>query len=621
MRKYSPPPLVWILVFLSTACAAIVAVQRHLVESSNRAVSLVVDLGDARSLAAAQGLTVKQVLIRLQRAGATSVAVQEDTFADLLSSGRLVPTSRPMNSDGEGQLFLCPDPALAKQIRRAVQNRFPKGAESKAGTTILGDSEGPILVPGRLSDLAKFGVGLDRDVCGLARRLGLEVVARLGNPPGATEAYVRDAIQDAQAAGASGVIFSADQTLGWRDLVKTGAGLLKESGMWYGTVEFVQQMGDSLYKEEMLPNVVRVHSVLPVEMDRMNPSEAVGRYTLAASERNVRACYLRAPSPISPDPVQTYAEFVYSLNRSLAKKGLSAKSAHPFQEVNAFPLARFGVLLGVSTFVAWFGMALFARAIWILCVWFVVFVSAVMAGLYDDPRYLALLAALAFPTWAMLALFSASRKGGKNDWLFLYCLISGVSIVGGLHVAALLSDLPFMIQAKQFLGVKLAHFLPPLVVAVYLTAEQANLRELLSSAVRWGGFLLTIVVVGALGYMLIRTGNDAPSQVSGLELKLRSLLDRLLPVRPRTKEFLIGHPMMVLALTMLTRGDRRLLPLIGGVAAIGQVSMVNTFAHLHTPVSASALRVLLGLLIGLVLGWVVRAIYLRFFTSPQRALL
>jgi hypothetical protein len=132
---------------------------------------------------------------------------------------------------------------------------------------------------------------------------------------------------------------------------------------------------------------------------------------------------------------------------------------------------------------------------------------------------------------------------------------------------------------------------------------------------------LTIVVVGALGYMLIRTGNDAPSQVSGLELKLRSLLDRLLPVRPRTKEFLIGHPMMVLALTMLTRGDRRLLPLIGGVAAIGQVSMVNTFAHLHTPVSASALRVLLGLLIGLVLGWVVRAIYLRFFTSPQRALL
>jgi hypothetical protein len=502
-----------------------------------------------------------------------------------------------------------------------VANRFPKRDTAASVAVILGDTEGPIQIPGRLSDLAKFGIGLDRETCGLVRRLNLEVIARLGNPLGATEEYVREAIADAKESGASGVIFSADQTLGWRELTRTAAETLRESGMWYGTVEFVQQMGDSLYKEEMLPAVVRVHSVLPAEMDRMSPSEAVARYTLAAGERNVRVCYLRATSPAGADAVQVFGEFVYSVKRALGENGLVVKPAHPFEELRVFPLARFGVLLGVSAFVAWFGMVLLARAVWILCVWLVVFLSALMAGLLDDPRYLALLAALAFPTWAMLALCSASRRGGKHDWLFLYGLISGVSVVGGLHVAALLTDLPFMIQAKQFLGVKLAHFLPPLVAAVYLTAEQASLRDLLASAVRWGAFLLTLVVVGALGYMLIRTGNDAPSQVSSLELKIRSLLDRLLPVRPRTKEFLIGHPMMVLALTMLTRDDRRLLPLIGGVAAIGQVSIVNTFAHLHTPVSASALRVLLGWLIGLILGLILRVIYLRFFTSPQRTLL
>ncbi|MEM2936578.1 MAG: DUF5693 family protein, partial [Candidatus Bathyarchaeia archaeon] len=46
----------------------------------------------------------------------------------------------------------------------------------------------------------------------------------------------------------------------------------------------------------------------------------------------------------------------------------------------------------------------------------------------------------------------------------------------------------------------------------------------------------------------------------------------------------------------------RFLPLVALLATVGQVSIVNTFAHLHTPIEVSVKRVLLGIFLGLVLG-------------------
>lgn len=628
MQRFSPPRLIWLLVFVSTACAAIVAAQRHRVEASNKAVHLVADLAEVRSIAAGEGVTLKQALIRLQRAGLTAVAVSEETFNDLLASGRLVPTSRPVSAESDGQLFICPDAGLAERIRRAVEARFPKwDASQPAPAIVLGPDGKPTRLPGTPSDLAKYGIGLDVEVCGLIQRLGLQVIARVWNPPGATERLARAAILDAASNGAVGLIFNGDQTLGWRESVREAARVLRGTGneakppLWYGTVEFTQQAGDSIYKEVMLPYVLRVHSILSAEMDRTAPGEAADRFALAATDRNVRVCYLRTPSPTSPEPVKAFAEFVWDVNHRLRAEGYQAKPAHPFEGLNVSIVARYGVVLGASCFIAWFGMALLPGLFWMFASWLVVFAAAGLAVAGNDPRPLALLSSLAFPTWAMIALYPLARHGGSRAWWILYLLICGVSVVGGLHVAALLSELPYLLQVKQFLGVKLAHFLPPAAVALYFVVEESRLAATLNAPVRWGAFLLMIVVVGALGYMLIRTGNEAPSQVSGFELRLRSFLDRLLPVRPRTKEFLIGHPALVLGLSMLTKGDRRLLPLIGGVAAIGQVSIVNTFAHLHTPIATSSVRVLLGMLLGLVLGLLLRWVWATFLRETQRSLL
>ncbi len=111
-----------------------------------------------------------------------------------------------------------------------------------------------------------------------------------------------------------------------------------------------------------------------------------------------------------------------------------------------------------------------------------------------------------------------------------------------------------------------------------------------------GAFVLVIMVI-----YLLRTGNSVPELVSSWEIKLREGLEALLKVRPRTKEFLLGHPLMFLLL-YFGYAQKRLPLLLLGI--IGQISVVNTYAHLHTPpLRISLIRTFHGLWLGILLRY------------------
>jgi hypothetical protein len=144
--------------------------------------------------------------------------------------------------------------------------------------------------------------------------------------------------------------------------------------------------------------------------------------------------------------------------------------------------------------------------------------------------------------------------------------------------------------------------------------------------VRWSTLLLTFLVLLALGLMLVRSGNDSPASVSGFELKLRSLLDQILIVRPRSKEFLFGHPLLLISLSLFALRNslfnESMRENVGAWAAglltlsvVGQVGIVNTFCHLHTPLFVSSLRVLIGILLGAAIGIVVTWVLKQTFLS------
>jgi len=197
---------------------------------------------------------------------------------------------------------------------------------------------------------------------------------------------------------------------------------------------------------------------------------------------------------------------------------------------------------------------------------------------------------------------------------------------GGLLVAAVLSSRAFMLRIDQFAGVKVAQIAPILILGLLFIGGIAwrsdtwqaqtrrfgnGFRHAMSNPVVVWQMLGLVALLVILGLMVARSGNDAGVGVSPLELKFRSLLDRVVLVRPRTKEFMIGYPLLLCGLAFAVRGYRNWgAPLIV-VGSIGLVSALNTFCHIHTPVMLSVLRVVNGAVVGTAIGLILYALVRR----------
>jgi hypothetical protein len=202
--------------------------------------------------------------------------------------------------------------------------------------------------------------------------------------------------------------------------------------------------------------------------------------------------------------------------------------------------------------------------------------------------------------WLFPALSTGKRFGLALNWFIVATLISltAVPIVFGL-----LNNITYNLVLEQFRGVSLLHLAPIALVAVYVFFYNSQLtvgklRELLTKpiTVTW---IILAAVVGIIGYYyLSRTGNSG--QVSSVELVIRHFLESTFGVRPRFKEFLLAHPLLLLGLFLSLRYRAAWLLII--IGSIGQLSMVDTFAHLHTPLYISMIRVLLGLGAGMIIG-------------------
>ena len=101
---------------------------------------------------------------------------------------------------------------------------------------------------------------------------------------------------------------------------------------------------------------------------------------------------------------------------------------------------------------------------------------------------------------------------------------------------------------------------------------------------------------------LSRTGNES-GEISGVEATMRQFLNDTMGVRPRSKEFLIGYPATILYLMYAAK--RRVLWVLTIPLVIGQISLVNTYAHIHTPLLIALQRSLNGLILGIIVALIV----------------
>jgi hypothetical protein len=247
----------------------------------------------------------------------------------------------------------------------------------------------------------------------------------------------------------------------------------------------------------------------------------------------------------------------------------------------------------------------------------------------------ALVIGVCFPVTGFLLLEQLRPK----NILVGFLIVSAMSFVGGMCIAGMLNGLIFTIQAEEFRGVKLSVFFPIVLVGALFLARIMDLKNTLRSPITWGTAVLGVVILGALTFMIARTGNDTGAGASQEELVFRGVLDRVLFVRPRTKEFAIGHPLLVVGIGLLglywrrvekltsagvsATDDRRASVLASWatlalmVGAVGQTSIVNTMSHLHIPIVLSVARIGIGLVLGCIIGYVLWGIVARFVPKEE----
>ena len=580
---------------ISSLAAGVLALQRLRVEQANRAVEVVLDYPDVAQWASASGKPVTAWL-----RGFTmpfSVALTEGTLADW---GAVLPTPTPTYLLSEAR-FQQAKRVLA--LKAQVELQPPQDAPA---VEVRSESGARFWVVGDPLAITQLGLGLDPVQVAQVRAGGKPIVARLINPQGITPLALRGSLLFAREQVASLLIFAGDQVLGYRAGVKATAHNIQANAMRFGAIEFAKQAGAGNLTQAIPQHTVRVHSIGLAESLLLSPGEIVERLERAAQERNIRVLYLRAAGA----DTATLREILQQLERRLHRAGYAIREsgARPFGALQP-PAWQFALVgLGVGILAGWV-LTLFRRAGGWAFAPLALGVAFALLCLHPLGRKaVALAAALLFPTVGMAAMAWLAQGAAPNLWqgARLMLVPFAWSLMGALHIVGLLAETPFLVKADQFAGVKVAHALPMLLVLVFYTAYTVGRwdfwREWLTHPVLWGQALLALVVLGAVGLMLIRTGNEAPGAVPDWELRLRALLESIMQVRPRTKEFLIGHPALVVGAWLLLTGRTRFLPLVMFLATIGQASVVNTFCHLHSPLLVSLQRTGWGILLGVGLG-------------------
>ncbi len=235
----------------------------------------------------------------------------------------------------------------------------------------------------------------------------------------------------------------------------------------------------------------------------------------------------------------------------------------------------------------------------------------------------ALLGAVCFSSLSASVLALEARKLVNENLGVAACILKATKILivctaivlmGGLYSTAFLSETRFMLEMDIFRGVKISQIIPIMAMAVfyleivYRKKDDSILnmsKRFLMSDIKTV-YVLIGLVLAYVGYIYIsRTGHETSVQPSDIEMIARNFLERVLPARPRTKEFLIAFPALYAMVYFLNRNCKIIAGIMSVGAVIGLASIVNTFSHIRSPLYLSVTRSGFSLLFGIVIGCVV----------------
>ena len=447
------------------------------------------------------------------------------------------------------------------------------------------------------------------------------------------------------------IIAGGEAVIGFDDEDEFALSYIKDNGITLGLIETnvqrenILQSGVDAITAATDYNAVRVFSVWDYIQYRYayygyeGAEEVENTLFRAIVERNIRVIYFKPVKQTDNSfayitDVEVYRDLFSGLNDRLAAHGISLGRASVMDnyQIPSLVMLVLGLGAGIggallpSAFLPmkkkWTYLLAGAAAVCVCGAW------VVLPNLF---RLLASFAsAVVFACLAAVFFLRAAKRSGQRlpenaplRKILPRCVLvllgaALISLAGAMMTAAPLSSTDFMLELGIFRGVKAAQLLPLaffclLFISYYGFFQKDRPSDTLElgdivTALRWNipvWCLLLLAVVGLAGYYyLARTGHESDVSVSTLEIMMRNDLENLLLARPRTKEFLVAFPGIMLAVYCAVRRLPFFTALFGLAGTIGLTSICNTFMHIHTPLYLGFIRTGYSLLFGIVIGCV-----------------
>jgi len=626
---------------------------RAAVEAQDRTVGLFIDYDELlRLVDGSPDFEFSDILSKAYGAGATGLIVRERILAEweitgdilVLSGKQLIFQIENQSTDNVSDAtagtqvvptktyILTRDPLIYSQLYSLLdaKGRNPEPYEYPGYMVIACQLHS--------SERANMGVGFPLAHLEEAAAAGFEIIPRLRNWEPFTEESLAEVFRWV-------AMIPSLAAIGFNDLTVPGEGndpdrqddlaaAIKPLGKPLVSFEFYDQTGLPGLAARLDNQLLRAHTISEGELRRFSDSQGIiDRFSLAATERNIRYIYIRFQGLINPGAsINDNIKLIADIRDELLDEGLIVGNPKPIQPFSISWVLRF--LLGIGVIVAggWLialGAKPHAKKSWLLPYTVLIgFGCLVWAGLtYISPtlsrKLLALAGAIVFPSLSVLLVLAWNDRGadrldakvktqssqlvfsGKRliSSVVQLFIMSALTFVGAMIMSAILSGPTFMLKLDSFFGVKVSHVIPLFVVLCILLLWEENWLGILTgtakSNVRYWQLAIGIVIAAGFIFYISRTGNENPGAVSDFELSVRQLLNNILGVRPRTTEFLIGHPLMLVLLYFGCKLNKFPLLMIG---IMGQISLINTYAHIHTPMLVSLQRSGHGLWIGTLIG-------------------
>lgn len=417
------------------------------------------------------------------------------------------------------------------------------------------------------NELKDIGLGVSNENDYIDKRLYI----RLINDKWVNADYINWVFSDIPAGN---IIFKGSEVIGYPDYLDIVGLWVKKKNIKLFTVEFSKQKGlkDIAIKSEL----VRLHS-LPASL---NDQKKIARAVRAVKERNIRAVYINEPNQ----------NLLNKINNILSEENYTLGDPLGFKITNNKNILS---LLGVIFIIMGFTVLFYYKAVFILINFLM------LLGIFLIPHLviniLIIYCAVFFPVLA-----TKIATDYKCSFIKALAIYFAFSIFAGFLISSAAGTAAFMVNVNQLRGIKLALIFPVILCAFML---YENISGRIKENVKWEELAFLSIIASIAVVYLLRSSNNQVGLVSNLELKIRSFLENIFIYRPRFKEFLFGHPLLIAGLYFLKKNKHFKYSKILVIAGIvGQVSIINTFMHIHTPVVASVIRTCWGITLGGMLG-------------------